>query len=132
MFAGVTTTAILVAFIADVLLVADALAHSAGRPQGAAPCRNHVIVGRSLARSAFRVVSDLMAAGYDVAVIESATTDKPLPDQRADRLDVPVIFGDRQRCDRRWNLPRIDQARRPVAGADPANDIVQQSRRPSC
>ena len=52
MFAGVTTTAVLVAFIAD-LLLSRRFAHSAGRRR-ARHLRNHVIVvglGRSAAAS---------------------------------------------------------------------------------
>jgi voltage-gated potassium channel Kch len=89
MFAGVTTTAILVAFIADVLL-SRRLAQSAGRRK-VRHLRHHVIVV-GLGSFGSRVVNDLTAAGYDVAVIERD------PDSRflstAARLDVPVIFGD--------------------------------------
>ena len=56
MFAGVTTTAILVAFIADVLL-SRRLAHSAGRRK-VRHLRNHVIVV-GLGSFGIRVVSDL-------------------------------------------------------------------------
>ncbi len=67
MFAGVTTTAVLVAFIAD-LLLSRRFAHSAGRRR-ARHLRNHVIVV-GLGSFGSRVVADLTAAGYDVAVIE--------------------------------------------------------------
>src|SRR5882757_6126333 len=67
MFAGVTTTAILVAFVADVLL-SRRLAQSAGRRK-VRHVRHHVIVV-GLGSFGIRVVSDLTAAGYDVAVIE--------------------------------------------------------------
>ena len=67
MFAGVTTTAILVAFIADVLL-SRRMAQSAGRRK-VRHLRHHVIVV-GLGSFGIRVVSDLKAAGYDVAVIE--------------------------------------------------------------
>jgi len=89
MFAGVTTTAILVAFIAD-LLISRRFAHSAGR-QRARHLRNHVIVV-GLGSFGRRVVADLTAAGYDVAVIERDENNRFL--SSADDLDVPVIFGD--------------------------------------
>ena len=105
MFAGVTTTAILVAFIADVLL-SRRLAHSAGRRQ-VRHLRNHVIVV-GLGSFGIRVVSDLKAAGYDVAVIERNDDNRYL--STAAELDVPVIFGDatlRQTLE----SARIDEAR---------------------
>ena len=60
MFAGVTTTAILVAFIADVLL-SRRMAQSAGRRK-VRHLRHHVIVV-GLGSFGIRVVSDLIAAG---------------------------------------------------------------------
>ncbi|AGB25559.1 K+ transport system, NAD-binding component [Mycobacterium sp. JS623] len=89
MFAGVTTTAILVAFIADVLL-SRRLAQSAGRRK-VRHLRHHIIVV-GLGSFGIRVVSDLTAAGYDVAVIERDPDNRFL--STAARLDVPVLFGD--------------------------------------
>ncbi len=89
MFAGVTTTAILVAFIADVLL-SRRLSYSSGRRR-VRHLRNHVIVV-GLGSFGVRVVSDLVAAGYDVAVIERSDDNRYL--STAARLGVPVIFGD--------------------------------------
>jgi Trk K+ transport system NAD-binding subunit len=89
MFAGVTTTAVLVAFIAD-LLLSRRFAHSAGRRR-ARHLRNHVIVV-GLGSFGNRVVSDLTAAGYDVAVVERDENNRFL--STAADLDVPVIFGD--------------------------------------
>src|SRR5246127_2940973 len=105
MFAGVTTTAILVAFVADVLL-SRRFAHSAGRRK-VRHLRNHVIVV-GLGSFGIRVVSDLTAAGYDVAVIERDANNRFL--STADDLDVPVIFGD---ATLRQTLAsaRVDQAR---------------------
>lgn len=105
MFAGVTTTALLVAFIAD-LLLSRRFAHSAGRRQ-ASHLRNHIIVV-GLGSFGIRVVSDLTAAGYDVAVIERDENSRYL--SSAAQLDVPVIFGDatlRQTLE----SARIDHAR---------------------
>jgi len=89
MFAGVLVTAVLVAFIAD-LLLSRRFAYSAGRRR-AHQLRNHVIVV-GLGSFGIRVVSDLTAAGHDVAVIERDTNNRFL--STADELDVPVIFGD--------------------------------------
>jgi Trk K+ transport system NAD-binding subunit len=89
MFSGVLTTAVLVAFVAD-LLLSRRFAHSAGRRR-ARHLRNHVIVV-GLGSFGIRVVSDLTAAGYDVAVIERDANNRFL--SSADELDVPVIFGD--------------------------------------
>jgi Trk K+ transport system NAD-binding subunit len=89
MFAGVTTTALLVAFMAD-LLLSRRFAHSAGRRR-ARHLRNHVIVV-GLGSFGIRVVSDLTAAGYDVAVVERDENNRFL--SSAADLDVPVIFGD--------------------------------------
>jgi voltage-gated potassium channel Kch len=105
MFAGVTTTAILVAFVAD-LLLSRRLAHSAGRRK-VRHLRNHVIVV-GLGSFGIQVVSDLTAAGYEVAVIERDDDNRYLT--TAARLDVPVIFGDatlRQTLE----SARIDHAR---------------------
>jgi voltage-gated potassium channel Kch len=105
MFAGVTTTAIVVAFIADVLL-SRRLSHSAGRRKVRHVRRHVIVVG--LGSFGIRVVSDLTAAGYDVAVIERDDDNRYL--STAARLDVPVIFGDatlRQTLE----SARIDEAR---------------------
>ncbi len=105
MFAGVTTTAILVAFIAD-LLLSRRIAQSAGRRR-VRDLQHHVIVV-GLGSFGIRVVSDLKAAGYDVAVIERDTDNRYL--SSAAQLDVPVIFGD---ATLRQTLAsaRIDEAR---------------------
>jgi len=105
MFAGVTTTALLVAFIAD-LLLSRRFAYSAGRRQ-ARHLRNHIIVV-GLGSFGIRVVSDLAAAGHEVAVIERNENSRFL--SSAAELDVPVIFGDatlRQTLE----AARVDQAR---------------------
>ncbi|MGD1170601.1 NAD-binding protein [Mycobacterium seoulense] len=105
MFAGVTTTALLVAFIAD-LLLSRRFAHSVGRRR-ARHLRNHVIVV-GLGSFGSRVVADLRSAGYDVAVIELDENNRYL--STAADLDVPVIFGDatlRQTLE----AARVDHAR---------------------
>lgn len=105
MLGGVTTTALLVAFVADVLL-SRRFVWSSGRPR-ARHLRNHIIVV-GLSALGIRVVTDLTAAGYDVAVIERDVNNRFL--STADQLDVPVIFGDatlRQTLE----AARVDQAR---------------------
>lgn len=89
MLAGVTTTALLVAFIADVLLSRRFLTLSA-RPR-VRHLRNHIIVV-GLSALGVRVLTDLTEAGYDVAVIERDPNNPFL--STAAELDVPVIFGD--------------------------------------
>ncbi len=89
MFSGVTSTALLVAFVADVLL-ARRFVYSAGRPR-VRHLRNHIIVV-GLSALGIRVVTDLTTAGYDVAVIERDENNRFL--SSAFELDVPVIFGD--------------------------------------
>jgi Trk K+ transport system NAD-binding subunit len=89
MFAGVTTVAILVAFIAD-LLLSRRFAQSAGRRRVRHLRRHVIVVG--LGSFGIRVVSDLKAAGYDVAVVERNDNNRYL--SAADALDVPIIFGD--------------------------------------
>jgi Trk K+ transport system NAD-binding subunit len=105
MFAGVTTTALLVAFIAD-LLLSRRFARSAARRR-AHHLRNHVIVV-GLSALGIRVVNDLISAGYDVAVIERDENNRFL--SSAANLDVPVIVGDatlRQTLE----SARVDRAR---------------------
>lgn len=89
MFAGVTITALLVAFVAD-LLLSRRFVQSAGARR-ARHLRDHIIVV-GLGSFGSRVVSDLTAAGYDVAVIERDENNRYL--STAAKLDVPVVFGD--------------------------------------
>jgi Trk K+ transport system NAD-binding subunit len=89
MLGGVTTTALLVSFVADVML-SRRFVWSSGRPR-ARHLRNHVIVV-GLSALGIRVVTDLIAEGYDVAVIERDQANPFL--STMSELDVPVIFGD--------------------------------------
>jgi Trk K+ transport system NAD-binding subunit len=89
MFGGLMTTAVLVAFIAD-LLISRRFAHTAGRRR-ARHLRNHIVVV-GLGSFGSRVVADLHAAGYEVAVIELDENNRYL--STAAELEVPVIFGD--------------------------------------
>jgi Trk K+ transport system NAD-binding subunit len=89
MFGGVTITAILVALISD-LLLSRRFVHTAGLRR-ARHMRDHIIVV-GLGSTGIRVVSDLVAAGYDVVVIEQDENNRLL--STVAKLDVPVIFGD--------------------------------------
>ncbi len=89
MFAGVATTAIVVAFVAD-LLLSRRLLQSAGRRQ-VRHMRHHIILV-GLGSFGIRVAGDLKAAGHDVVAIERNEDNRYLP--AAGELGVPVIFGD--------------------------------------
>jgi Trk K+ transport system NAD-binding subunit len=69
--------------------------------------RHHVIVV-GLGSFGIRVVSDLVAAGYDVAVIERSDGNRYL--STAAQLNVPVIFGDATLRET-LESARIDEAR---------------------
>ncbi len=105
MFSGVTTTALLVSFVADVLL-SRRFVFASARPR-VGHLRNHfVIVG--LSNLGMRVVQDLTAAGYEVAVIEQNEENRFLSAVRD--LDVPVIFGDAT-LRQTLQAARVDRAR---------------------
>jgi Trk K+ transport system NAD-binding subunit len=105
MFGGVTVTAILVAFLAD-LLLSRRFVQTAGLRQ-ARHMRDHVVVV-GLGSVGIRVVRDLTAAGYDVLVIERDENNRFL--STAAELDVPVIFGD-STMRQTLESARVDHAR---------------------
>jgi Trk K+ transport system NAD-binding subunit len=105
MFGGAIVTAILVAFIADMLL-SRRFVHTAG-VRRARHMRDHVVVV-GLGSTGIRVVSDLAAAGYDVVVIERDENNRFL--SIAAELDVPVIFGD-STMRQTLESARVDRAR---------------------
>ena len=105
MFSGVTITAILVAFLAD-LLLSRRFVQLAGLRR-ARHMRDHVIVV-GLGSVGIRVVGDLTAAGYDVLVIEDDENNRFLPSLA--ELDVPVIFGD-STMRQTLESARVDRAR---------------------
>ena len=117
MFGGVIVTAVLVAFLAD-LMLSRRFVKMAGLRR-ARHMRDHVVVV-GLGSTGIRVVSDLTAAGYDVLVIEQDENNRFLPSVA--ELDVPVIFGD---ATMRQTLEsaRVDRARgvAVVAGQDMKN-----------
>jgi Trk K+ transport system NAD-binding subunit len=89
MFGGVTITSILIALFSDILL-SRRFVHTAGLRR-ARHMRDHIVVV-GLGSTGIRVVSDLVAAGYDVVVIEQDENNRLL--STVAKLDVPVIFGD--------------------------------------
>ncbi len=105
MFSGAIVTAILVAFIAD-LLLSRRFVQTAGLRR-ARHMRDHVVVV-GLGSVGIRVVSDLTAAGYDVLVIEGDEDNRFLPTLA--ELDVPVIFGD-STMRQTLESARVDRAR---------------------
>jgi Trk K+ transport system NAD-binding subunit len=105
MFGGAIVTAILVAFLAD-LLLSRRFVQAAGLRR-ARRMRDHVVVV-GLGSVGIRVVSDLTAAGYDVVVIEHDEDNRFL--STAAELDVPVIFGD-SRMRQTLEAARVDRAR---------------------
>ncbi|TRW80893.1 potassium channel protein [Mycolicibacterium sp. 018/SC-01/001] len=116
MFAGITTTAVLMAFVAD-LLLSRRLAYSAGRRKVRELQRHMIVVG--LGSFGIRVATDLKAAGHDVAVIELNDENRYLS-AAADR-DIPVIFGDAT-LPSTLDAARIDDARAVAILTD--NDVV--------
>jgi len=105
MLAGVTTTAIVVAFVADVLL-SRRLSQTTNR-QKARHLRRHIVVV-GLGSFGIRVASMIKAAGHDVAVIERNEDNRYL--SGASELDVPVIFGDAT-LPQTLEAARLEQAR---------------------
>jgi Trk K+ transport system NAD-binding subunit len=105
MFSGVTTTALLVSFVADVLL-SRRFVFASARPR-VGHLRNHIVVV-GLSGLGMRVVQDLTAAGHDVAVIERDEENRFLSAVRD--LDVPVIFGDAT-LRQTLQSARVDRAR---------------------
>jgi Trk K+ transport system NAD-binding subunit len=89
MLSGIATNAILVAFIADVLL-SRRMPQAASREK-VSHLRDHVVVV-GLGSFGVRVAGMLREAGHDVAVIELDEDSRYLP--AAAELGIPVIFGD--------------------------------------
>jgi Trk K+ transport system NAD-binding subunit len=89
MLAGVTTTAVLVAFIAD-LLLSRRLGEWASLGQVRHLTDHVIVVG--LGSFGNRVASDLVAAGRDVVVVERDPDNRFLSSMT--ELGVPVIVGD--------------------------------------
>ena len=105
MFGGATTVALLVAFVADVLL-SRRFFITAARARMSVLQDHIVVVG--LSSLGIRVVSDLTAAGYEVAVIERDEDNRYLATAR--EFDVPVVFGDAT-VSQTLEAARVDRAR---------------------
>ncbi|WP_078316303.1 potassium channel protein [Mycobacterium sp. D16Q16] len=104
MFAGIATTAVVMAFVVD-LLLSQRIAQNSGRRK-VRNLTNHVIVV-GLGSFGIRVAQDLKAAGHDVAVIEQSENNRYLATV-AD-LGIPVIFGDAT-LPQTWDAAQIDGA----------------------
>lgn len=105
MLGGTVTVALLVSFIADVLLSRRFLI-TAARARTSV-LQNHVVVV-GLSELGIRVVTDLTAAGYEVAVIERDEDNRFLA--AAQELKVPVVFGDAT-LSQTLEAARVDRAR---------------------
>lgn len=105
MFGGVIVTAVLTAFLAD-LLLSRRFVSTTGRLR-ARHMRGHIVVV-GLGSIGVRVVTDLTAAGYDVLVVEQNESNPFL--QTVAELDVPVIFGD-STMRQTLEAARVDHAR---------------------
>ena len=89
MCAGITCTAVLMAFLTD-MLVSRRLGSAIGRRRARGLSGHVVVVG--LGSFGVRVASALVGAGLDVVVVERDADNRFLGDAQA--LGVPVIFGD--------------------------------------
>ncbi|NMO03548.1 potassium transporter TrkA [Gordonia sp. TBRC 11910] len=89
MVCGVTNTAILVAFVSE-MLVSRRLTQSAGRRSARMMSGHVLLVG--LGEVGIRVAADLIAQGHSVVAIELDRQHRNLP--AAEKLGVAVVFGD--------------------------------------
>ncbi|RPA63477.1 potassium transporter TrkA [Gordonia oryzae] len=89
MFAGVTTTAVLMAFVAD-LLLSRRIGASAARRRVRDMAGHILVVG--LGSFGIRVATDLRALGHEVVVVERNDDNRFL--EVATELNIPVIIGD--------------------------------------
>ncbi|GAA4383220.1 hypothetical protein GCM10023147_02080 [Tsukamurella soli] len=89
MVCGVTNTAVLVAFVSD-LLVSRRLAHSVGRRRARMMRGQILLVG--LGEVGIRVAAELVAQGHEVVAIELEREHRNL--DAAEKLGVAVVFGD--------------------------------------
>lgn len=105
MFGGAIVTAIIVAFLAD-LLLSRRFVQTAGLRR-ARHMREHIVVV-GLGSVGIRVVRELTTAGYDVLVIESDENNRFL--STVTELDVPIIFGD-STMRQTLESARVDHAR---------------------
>lgn len=89
MLAGITTTAVLMAYVAD-FLISRRLNHSIGRRRARGMSGHVIVVG--LGAFGLQVASRLQAVGKQVVVVERDESNRFLSEATA--LNVPIIFGD--------------------------------------
>lgn len=89
MFAGLTTTALIMAFLAE-LLVSRRISTTIGRRRARFMSGHVVVIG--LGTFGIRVATELRARGHEVVIVEVSEADRHLSAARA--LDIPIVFGD--------------------------------------
>lgn len=89
MFAGLTTTAMIMAFLAE-LLISRRIAEAAGRRKARFMSGHVVVIG--LGAFGIRVARELQARGRDVVIVERSQSNRFIA--AAKQLDIPVIVGD--------------------------------------
>ncbi len=89
MFAGLTTTAMIMAFLAE-LLISRRIAEAAGRRRARFMEGHVVVIG--LGAFGIRVARELQARGRDVVIIERSQSNRYMAAAAA--LDIPVVVGD--------------------------------------
>ena len=89
MLSGITTTAVLMAYVAD-FLISRRLNHSIGRRRARGMSGHVIVVG--LGAFGLQVASALQTVGRQVVVIERDERNRFLSEAAA--LDLPIIFGD--------------------------------------
>ncbi|OHT76880.1 potassium transporter TrkA [Mycobacteroides chelonae] len=104
MFAGIATTAVVMAFVVD-LLLSRRIAQNSGRRKVRELSDHVIVVG--VGSFGVRVATDLEAAGCDVVIIERSESNRYLATV-TDR-GIPVIFGDAT-LPQTWDAARLDEA----------------------
>ena len=89
MFAGLTTTAMIMAFLAE-LLVSRRLSQSMGRRRAQHMSGHVVVIG--LGAFGIRVARELVERGREVVIVERSDHDRYL--SAASALGIPIVFGD--------------------------------------
>ncbi len=104
MFAGIATTAVVMAFVVD-LLLSWRIAQNSGRRKVRELSDHVIVVG--VGSFGVRVATDLKAAGCDVVIIERSESNRYLA--TVTDLGIPVIFGDAT-LPQTWDAARLDEA----------------------
>ncbi len=116
MAAGVTTIAMMMAFLSD-MLISRRLNDSTGRRRVRGMSRHVVVIG--LGAFGIRVASALVDAGKRVVIIERDRENRFLPE--AQELKLPVIFGD---ATQRSTLDAARLAQSSAVAIMTSNDMV--------